>query len=153
MEWRNQRCSLKPNCLIKNEWDMLICFIENWIKKFRFWQEINYVCLNVKGTYLNPKMKLITFKALPWFRYQDNLIKRFTSYVHVPDNLTWLKGTVSVISRNPSCKDDISRFSTLCLNKYELDINVFVSLNYLFSLVVSLRKGAHFLFLRSNEEK
>ena len=40
---------------------------------------------------------------------------------------------------------DLQRFPLYCLIKYELDINVFVSLNYLFSFAVSLWK---FFFLQ-----
>ena len=41
----------------------------------------------------------------------------------------WIKGTVSVISSEPPCKDDNAWFITVPLNllliKYELDINVY----------------------------
>ena len=47
-----------------------------------------------------------------------------------------LKGTVSVISSGPPCKDDNSLIYSykLCLIKKELDIDVLVSLNYYFTL-------------------
>ena len=49
-----------------------------------------------------------------------------------------LKGTVIVFSSDPPCKDDNAQFTTVplkpCPSKYELDINVFVSLNCSFHL-------------------
>ena len=50
--------------------------------------------------------------------------------------------TVSVLSSDPPCKDDNALIATvvgtLCLIKYELDIQVFVYLNCLISFVISL---------------
>ncbi len=52
-------------------------------------------------------------------------------------NIRKIKGIVSVTSRD----NDVNVwFTKLCLIKCALDINVFVSLNDLFSLAVSLRK-------------
>ena len=55
-----------------------------------------------------------------------------------------LKGTVSEISRDTTCKDDNNRFTTipqkLCLVNFEWDINVYHFENWLFSIVDSLQK-------------
>ena len=70
-----------------------------------------------------------------------------------------LKGTVSVISSDPPCKDGNARFTTVPLEAflikydYESDINVFLSLKCLFSFAVSLRKWlAHSFFIRRKGE-
>ena len=60
------------------------------------------------------------------------------------------KGTVSVISSDLSWKDGNARFTKVCLIKYELDTNFFVSLNCLFLFAISLWKWLiHFLLMRS----
>ena len=64
----------------------------------------------------------------------------------MPDLPNLLKGTVSVISSDPPCKDGNARFTirytfiALFNLKYQLVIHVLVSLNCLFSFVVSLQK-------------
>ena len=51
------------------------------------------------------------------------LIKVQTYWIIHRDQIS--KGTVSVIPSDPPCKDGIAWFTTLCLFKDELDINVF----------------------------
>ena len=64
--------------------------------------------------------------------------------------------TVSVISCHHSCKDCNARFTMVenfISSSMNININVFVSLNCLFSFAISLRKRfAHFLFKKSNGE-
>ena len=57
---------------------------------------------------------------------------QYTYAIQRTCTLFTLEGTVSVVSSDPPCKDGNARFTTLCLIKYELDINVLR--NYYFHL-------------------
>ena len=88
------------------------------------------------------------------------LVLKYSAFLFIQRNSSQIiiKGTVSVISNDlpfkcqcPIYKGTLESF----VIKYELDINVFVSLNCLFSLLFLGEKdlrNAHSLFIRSNEK-
>ena len=116
--------------------------------RFLFWIQVS--CKNwfyIHSVRWNHQHLVTLYWHLNWTHAHtwDNKQNRSRATEKVP-----FKGTVSVISCDPPCKDCNARFTTVTLSD-QLNKHVFVYLNCLFSFVGSLQKWlADFLLIRSN---
>ena len=100
-------------------------------------------------------IKILTGKNLnvpKFFRFRNSEPRdRQPSFKFIPKLLPYslnnpLKETICEILYDPPCKDGNARYTTVPLKAlYELDINVFLSLNCIFSFAVSLQVTKVFL--------